>query len=145
MCWPTAIRASRLDCIGGVVNDLSADSKGGVYFTMGGVYYANPKGVVTKYGETTSERHHPECGREDPVRHERSVARGVRRAADGALTNQREFARWEGGGGDGLAIDAAGRVYVTANPGVHVIGPDGKYLGLIPTPRNVISTAFGGA
>jgi gluconolactonase len=49
-----------LDCIGGTINDLTADSKGGVYFTMApnpcntsscaGVYYANPKGVVTKYG-----------------------------------------------------------------------------------------------
>jgi len=42
-----------LDCIGGVINDLTADSKGGVYFTMGGVYYANSKGVVTKYGTLT--------------------------------------------------------------------------------------------
>jgi hypothetical protein len=25
-----------LDCLGGVINDLTADSKGGVYFTMGG-------------------------------------------------------------------------------------------------------------
>ena len=41
-----------LDCIGGVINDLTADSKGGVYFTMGGVYYASPAGVVTKYGES---------------------------------------------------------------------------------------------
>ena len=40
-----------LDCIGGVINDLTADSKGGVYFTMGGVYHANAAGVVTKYGE----------------------------------------------------------------------------------------------
>ena len=39
-----------LDCIGGVINDLTADSRGGAYFTMGGVYYADPKGVVTKYG-----------------------------------------------------------------------------------------------
>ena len=39
-----------LDCVGGVINDLSADSKGGVYFTFGGVYYASPKGVITKYG-----------------------------------------------------------------------------------------------
>jgi sugar lactone lactonase YvrE len=27
---------------------------------------------------------------------------------------------------------------------VHVIGPDGKYLGLIPTPRGLISVAFSG-
>ena len=65
--------------------------------------------------------------------------------ADGALTNQREFAKLEGGGnGDGSTIDAAGRVYVTTNPGVQVITPEGKYLGLIPTPRGVISVAFGG-
>jgi sugar lactone lactonase YvrE len=39
-----------LDCTGGLVNDMTTDSKGGVYFTMGGVFYADPKGVVTKYG-----------------------------------------------------------------------------------------------
>jgi len=39
-----------LDCTGGLVNDMTTDSKGGVYFTMGGVFYANPKGEVTKYG-----------------------------------------------------------------------------------------------
>ena len=65
--------------------------------------------------------------------------------ADGALTNQREFAKLEGGGnGDGSTIDAAGRIYVTTNPGVQVISPEGKYLGLIATPRGVISVAFGG-
>src|SRR6185436_8542627 len=40
-----------LDCIGGVLNDITAASNGGVYFTMGGVYYANSKGEITKYGE----------------------------------------------------------------------------------------------
>jgi sugar lactone lactonase YvrE len=39
-----------LDCAGTLLNDLTADSKGGVYFTKGGVHYANAKGVVTKYG-----------------------------------------------------------------------------------------------
>lgn len=33
---------------------------------------------------------------------------------------------------------------MTTNPGVQVIGPDGRYLGIIPTPRPVISVAFGG-
>ena len=64
---------------------------------------------------------------------------------DGSLTNQREFAKLDGGGNeDGLAIDAAGRIYVTSNPGVQVISPEGTYLGIIPTPRGVISAAFGG-
>jgi len=65
--------------------------------------------------------------------------------ADGTVKNQREFGKLEGGGnGDGMAIDAAGRLYVSTNRGVQVLGPDGKYLGLIPTPRPGISTAFSG-
>ena len=34
-----------------MINDLTADSKGGVYFTHGGLFYADPKGVVKQYGE----------------------------------------------------------------------------------------------
>jgi gluconolactonase len=33
---------------------------------------------------------------------------------------------------------------VTTGAGVEVIGRDGKHLGVIPTPRGVISCAFGG-
>jgi sugar lactone lactonase YvrE len=43
-----------------------------------------------------------------------------------------------------MAVDAAGRLYVTSNPGVQVFSLEGRYLGLIPTPRNVISVAFSG-
>jgi len=35
-----------LDCVAGIINDMSADSKGGIYMTAGGIYYANPKGVI---------------------------------------------------------------------------------------------------
>ena len=48
------------------------------------------------------------------------------------------------GAGDGMTIDADRRVYVTSNPGVQVFSVDGKYLGLIPTPRAAISVAFSG-
>lgn len=135
-----------LDCIGGVVNDLTADSKGGVYFTMGGVYYANPKGVITKYGENVGPNGIVLSANEKTL----YATNGPTLAAfdvqpDGSLTNQREFAKLEGGGGgDGSTIDAAGRIYVTTNPGVQVISPEGKYLGLIPTPRGIITAAFGG-
>jgi gluconolactonase len=134
-----------LDCIGGVINDLTADSKGGVYFTMGGVFYASPKGVVIKYGDVTPNGIVLSANEKTLY-----VTNGPTLAAfdvqpDGSLTNQREFAKLEGGGnGDGSTIDLAGRIYVTTNPGVQVISPEGKYLGLIPTPRGVISTAFGG-
>src|SRR5262245_11590735 len=133
-----------LDCIGGVINDLTADSKGGVYFTMGGLFYASPSGVITRYGENLRTNGVILSPDEKTV----YVTNGPALAAfdvqpDGSLKNQREFVKFEGNG-DGSTVDSAGRVYVTSGPGVQVIGPDGKYLGLIPTPRNVISTAFSG-
>jgi gluconolactonase len=136
-----------LDCVGGNPNDLSAASNGGVYFTQGGVYYAAPNGVITKYGQDIRPNGIILSASERIL----YVTNGPTLAAfdvqpDGSLTNQREFAKLEGGGnGDGLAIDAAGRIYVTTNPGVQVISPEGKYLGIIPTPRGVISAAFAGA
>jgi hypothetical protein len=39
-----------LDCLGGVINDLTAHGNGGVYFTMGGLFHAAPDGTVTPYG-----------------------------------------------------------------------------------------------
>ena len=136
-----------LDCIGGNPNDLTADSRGGVYFTMGGLYYADAKGVVTRYGENLATNGVILSADEKTLYVTNGpslVAFDVR--ADGSLANQRAFARLEGGGnGDGSTIDAAGRIYVTTNPGVQVISPEGAYLGIIPTPRPVISAAFGGS
>jgi gluconolactonase len=133
-----------LDCIGGVVNDLTADSKGGAYFTMGGVYYADPKGVVTKYGQDVTPNGIVLSADEKTL----YVTDGPELAvfdvqADGSLTNQRSFGSYEGGG-DGLSIDSIGRIYVTTNAGVVVLSPEGKNLGTIPTPRGVITGAFGG-
>ena len=134
------------DCMGGVLNDLVADSRGGAYFTMGGLFYADSKGVVTKYG-TDVRTNGVILSPDEKVLY---VTNGATLAAfdvqkDGSLTNQREFAKLEAGGnGDGSIIDSMGRIYVTTAPGVQVFGPDGKYLGLIPTPRGVISCAFGG-
>lgn len=140
------INGDPLDCIGGVLNDIVADSHGGVYFTMGGVFYADPKGVVTRYGENLATNGIVLSADEKHLYVTNGPALAVFDVQkDGALTNQREFAKLEGGGnGDGSTFDAAGRLYVSTNPGVQVIGPDGKYLGLIPTPRGIISLAFSG-
>jgi gluconolactonase len=133
------------DCIGGVLNDLTADSKGGVYFTMGGVFYSDPQGKVFRYGEklftngivlSADEKHLY-------VTNGPAVVVFDVQKKDGALVNQREFAKLQGGG-DGSTFDATGRLYVTTNGGVNVIGTDGKNLGVIPTPRDVISVAFSG-
>ena len=62
----------------------------------------------------------------------------------GRLAGRRDFATLEAGTGDGLALDSDGRLYVTSNPGVQVFDRTGRYLGLIPTPRGVISVGFAG-
>jgi gluconolactonase len=134
-----------LDCLGGVLNDMVADSKGGVYFTGAGLHYANPQGVVTGYGANLQTNGIMLSPDEKTV----YVTNGGKLAAfdvqpDGSLTNQRDFGMWAGGGGDGSTFDAAGRLYVTSGPGIQVISPEGKLLGLIPTPHDVISLAFGG-
>lgn len=140
-----SINGDTLDCIGGVLNDITADSKGGVYFTMGGLFYANPQGVVTRYGEnlrTNGVMLSPDEKRLYVTNQTQLVAFDVN--ADGSLANQRDFAPLEGGGGDGMAVDSAGRIYVTGAAGVHVVAADGKHLGVIPTPRGPIATAIGG-
>jgi gluconolactonase len=133
-----------IDCIGGVINDLTADSKGGVYFTMGGLFYASPQGMVTRYGENLTTNGIILSADEKTL----FVTNGQALAAfdvqpDGSLTNQREFAKLAGGG-DGSTIDSQGRIYVTTAAGVEVIDKNGKNLGVIPTPRGVITCAFGG-
>jgi gluconolactonase len=66
--------------------------------------------------------------------------------SDGSTGNRRDFGNLNGDdGGDGMAIDAEGRLYVTGNAGVHVLSPAGAYLGLIPTKRRPITMAFAGA
>ena len=136
-----------LDCLGGALNDLAADHSGGAYFTMGGLYYASSGGVVTKYGEnlrTNGIILSPDEKRLFVTNVNTIVAFDVQ--PDGSLTNQRDFAKLlSGTAGDGSTIDALGRLYVSTNPGVQVIATDGTWLGLIPTPRDVISVSFGSA
>jgi gluconolactonase len=135
-----------LDCIEGVLNDLMADRKGGAYFTMNGLYYASPTGVVTKYGEnlrTNGIILSPDEKHLFVTNVGTLVVFDVQ--PDGSLANQRDFAKLQAKtAGDGSATDADGRIYVSSGPGVQVIGADGTWLGLIPTPRPIISVSFGG-
>lgn len=81
-------------------------------------------------------------------------------ALDGTLSRQRlvfDFA--PGRGGDGMAVDREGNLYVAAGihrprgphetaevpPGIYVITPEGKLLGRIPIPEDVLTNVtFGG-
>src|ERR1700722_9039009 len=132
----------------GRVNDLVSDKKGGVYFTTNtgsGIFYIQPNDEIIGIGEGI----HSNGINLSPDEKTLYVTNGPVIMAfdvqpDGSVKNQREFAKLEGGGnGDGMAIDAKGRLFDTAN-GIQVFTPDGKYLGMIPTPRTVISVAFSG-
>lgn len=140
-----------LDCLGGVINDLTAASNGGVYFTMGGLFHADPNGVVTRYGENLNTNGVILSPDEKTV----YVTNGAFGAPagtiaafdvqpDGSLKNQREFVKLPSGSGDGLTVDSKGNLYVTAGPNLHVVAPDGKVLGSIPAPYGLISAAFAG-
>ena len=107
------------ECIGGVPNDISADARGGVYFTVTGVgvYYASPQGVVSRYGGSIPGANGVVLSPDERTLYVSSgavvVAFDVQ--ADGSLTNPRsEWARLRGGeGGDGAAVDSEGRLYVS--------------------------------
>ena len=130
----------------GRLNDLMVDKKGGVYFNGAGTYYLNPNGAVSSVGQNI-RTNGILLSRDEKTLY---VTNGSEIVAfdiqpDGTVQNQRHFGKLESGGvGDGMAIDAAGRLYVTSAPGIQVLDPEGKYLGLIPTPREVISAAFSG-
>jgi gluconolactonase len=131
----------------GRLNDLVADKKGGAFFTSGGAYYVNPGGRVISLGDDI-RANGIMLNRDETIVYvtNGAVVLAFDIQPDGAVTNRREFGRLQAGGsGDGMAIDAAGRLYVTSNAGVQVFSDAGQFLGVIPTPRNVISVAFSGA
>ena len=153
-----------LECLGpAVLNDMVADRKGGIYMTMGGVYYANARGVVSgRYGSvggngivvSPDDKTLYVTGRlmgrmppadlrlpaGAPTPNGGLVAFDIQ--PDGSLTNERQFT-WAGG--DGSAVDTMGRLYVPGNGGAWVIDPgNGQFLGYLPTPAGTHGLRFGG-
>lgn len=129
-------------------NDLIADGEGGAYFTMGGVYHVGADGTVSVLEEQNLRSNGLTLSRDGRTLYvtNRTEVLAFDIRADGAARNRRVFTSLAGDdGGDGMAIDAEGRLYVTANAGVHAISAQGEYLGLIPTPRRPITLAFSGS
>jgi gluconolactonase len=122
-------------------NDLLADGQGGAYFTVGCLYYADPKGVrvVGENLRTNGIAFSPDEKVLYVTNGGAVVAFDVQ--GPGMLANRRDFATLMGPG-DGSAVDSEGRLYVTTNAGVQVFDKTGTVLGLISTPRGVISVAF---
>jgi gluconolactonase len=74
-------------------------------------------------------------------------------APDGRVGRRRDFATLSGwtkgdagwsSGADGLAVDAAGRLYVASNAGIEIFDAAGKPLGTIALPRKPQNLAFAG-
>jgi gluconolactonase len=131
----------------GRLNDLIADGKGGAYFTVGGAYYVNAQGVVSVVADQDIRSNGIMLSPDGKTLYVTNVTNVLAFSvqADGTTRNRREWGDLAGDtGGDGMAIDSTGRLYVTASQGVHVLAPDGKHLGLIPTPRAPITLAFSG-
>jgi gluconolactonase len=146
----SSFRGEPLECVGGVPNDLTADSRGGVYFSVSGtgVFYADPRGVVTQYGGALTGANGIILSPDEKTLYvtNGAVVVSFDVQADGSLTNLNgEFARLRGGqGGDGSAVDAEGRLYVATGASVDVFAPSGEFLGSIVGPRGLHGTAFSG-
>ena len=131
----------------GRLNDLIADGRGGAYFTVGGAYYVDASGVVHTVADADIRSNgimlSPDQRTLYVTNNDEVLAFDV--LDDGTTGNRRAFGSLNGdNGGDGMAVDAEGRLYVTGNLGVHVLSARGEYLGLIPTPRRPITLAFSG-
>lgn len=142
----------------GRINDLAADGHGGAYYTQGGLFHAKADGTV----DTIVAGGNPQQGGlftnglvlspdgKTLYVTNRLTMLAFDVGADGGLSNQRDFATLQGEpqgsfGGDGLTVDAEGRLYVTGGAGVYVFDKAGTQLGVIPTPRRSITVAFSGA
>ena len=138
-----------LECFGGAINDISADSHGGVYVAVsgGGLLYADPTGRVTAYGEGVGAANGIILS---PDERRLYVGNGLDVVvfdvgADGSLTGQREFAHLHTGRvADGSTVDAEGRLYVSTGDAVDVFSPTGDFLGSIAGPHGLHGVAFGG-
>jgi len=142
-------------------NDLVIDKKGGIYFSdpipnpqaafrepPAGrkplLFYLRPDGQVMKLTEELT----PNGVQLSPDEKTLYATNGTRIMAfdvqpDGSVTNARTFAM---SGGDGLAIDNAGRLYaaVGAVRGIRVFSPQGQDLGTIPSGTPPQSVGFAG-
>ncbi|HEY5666545.1 MAG TPA: SMP-30/gluconolactonase/LRE family protein [Gammaproteobacteria bacterium] len=147
--FASRFRGEPLECIGGVLNDLIADSRGGVYLSItgGGVFYADANGEMSEFGASVTGANGIILSPDEQTLY---VTNGPVVVAfdvepDGSLTNQRDFASLRGGGGgDGSAVDQQGRLYVATGSSADVFAPSGEFLGSIPAPRGTHGVAFGG-
>lgn len=155
-------------------NDLTIDKNGGIYFSdqprrptqrqvpgrQKGLLYLTPNGSVIQVDDQIEAPNGVVLSPDEKVLYAADSWGDTLLAFDvakgGTLTNRRPFGHLEAAAtrtptgilrsADGLAVDAAGRLYAATRIGVEVFTPSGQYLGTIPItggigPQNV---AFAG-
>jgi gluconolactonase len=156
-------------------NDLALARTGSVYFSdpgappaagtprpatpaKTGLYWLDPRGKVSLVADDISRPNGVALSPDERTLYvadswgEHLIAFSV--GSDGALSARRNFARLAGfrnapegqvSGADGIAVDAAGRVYVATTAGIEIFSPEGAALGVIALPKQPQNLAFGGA
>jgi gluconolactonase len=131
------------------LSDIVADRKGGVYVTespTSSVFYIRPDGTVTRVADDIERANGIMLSPDELTLYVTNTPNGILAydvQPDSSIRNRRLFVKPEGGQ-DGLATDAAGRLYVAGQTGVQVFSSEGQQLGLIPTPRPTTTLAFAG-
>ena len=149
-------------------NDLIIDKVGGIYFTdplfrapqplpqgIQAVYYISPEGKVSRLtGDIAAPNGiglSPDGKRlyVIPSRQAEMLVYDV--TEPGKIANGRTLCRLkqpqgkDNTGGDGMAVDIEGNLYVTTNLGVEIFSQEGKHLGLVGFPQQPSNVTFGGS
>ena len=144
-------------------NDLIADKKAGVYFTVPGamppaVYYITPQGKTVVATTEVDRLNGIQMNRAENILYVTSGGEYIRAFdinPDGSLKNARNFGKYgfmvanattgvKASGADGMTIDNEGRLYTATNGGIEVFSEQGQNLGVIPLSRKGQNLAFGG-
>ena len=148
-------------------NDLVIDRQGGIYFTdpryrapdpwpqgEEAFYYRDAGGKVTRLGSGLVAPNGIALSPDEktlyviPSMQAEMMAYSV--LEPGKIGEGRVLCKLEqvegavNGGGDGLAVDIQGNLYITTATGVQVVSPEGNHLGTIKVPEHPANCTFGG-
>lgn len=134
----------------GRLNDVHADGQGGAWVTQGALWHISHDGETTMVYQPEAFTNGVTTSPDGSTLYVTDMRNVIGVALDNGVNGETSlFATLdedtEGFGGDGMAVDADGRLYVTGDAGIYVFAPDGTKLGVIPVPRRAITLAFAGA
>jgi gluconolactonase len=148
-------------------NDLVNDDSGGIYFTdplfrapqplpqgVQAVYYIAAAGEVRRVSEDLPAPNgiglSPDGKRLYVIPSQQAEMLVYDVAGPGQLSRGRTLCRLrqpagkDNTGGDGMAVDVQGNLYITTNLGVEIFSPQGVHRGLVVFPQQPANVTFGG-